>query len=109
VWFSFDGTRCGVGYCPIYGGYNIASVYRATTGVYYAAFKTPLPWAGYAIFGTAGGLGMTDPYVKAPADGTAPTVNGFWFYVVNNYTPCSGCGHPTVDEPYVYITIFGNN
>lgn len=108
-WVTFDGTRCGIGYCPIYGSYNVASVSRLDVGTYYVAFKSALPWSGYAIYGTAGGLGGTDPYVKAPADGTQPTVNGFYFYVVNNFVVCGNCLHPPIDEPYISVNIFGNN
>lgn len=108
AWVNFDGTNCGSGWCAIRSGFNVSGVWRGNTGLYTVIFSAPMHDAFYTIVGTAGNTGMTDPYVKAPADGTVPTTDSASFYVVNNFTPCSGCGHPPVDEPYVFINFFGN-
>lgn len=108
AWVNFDGTNCGAGWCVVRSGFNISGVWRSQTGAYTIYFISPMNDAFYTIVGAAGNAGMTDPYIKAPADGTIPTTTSATIFVVNNYTPCSGCGHPLVDEPYVFVNIFGN-
>ena len=96
AWVSFNGGGSGD---LRRGSGNVSSITHNGTGDFTINFSTAMPDANYAMHGTTGGLPNAD--VVKLFDGYAPDV---WSVRINTFKP--GALYPSIDPPYVFVSIF---
>ena len=103
AWVNFNGTTSPG---TIRSQYNVSSVTKNGTGDYTLNFTTALSDANYSAVGSGGGdnyntngAGVINfNYNKTSGTAVAPTTSAVRLVV----------GYSGVDQPYMYIAVFGN-
>lgn len=96
AWASIDGNNGN-----IFSSYNVASVVRASAGLYNVTFTTPFSSVSYTVTATAGSAGIAIVTLGDGSLGTiAPTVSTIQLRVAN-------ASNTPLDVFRVYFTAFG--